>query len=126
MQMIVSSEVNVSADTLQKIVLPQPETRYNFYRDIAVLAFPDINTHEKPQLEADFSINDPDKILDHDKATFIRLPIKEKDTEAVITLKYKQPFKTRFIKLPVAQPQRSKPSVQHHEEDAGKRQGDGE
>lgn len=99
MQMIVSSEVNVSADTLQKIVLPQPETRYNFYRDIAVLAFPDINTHEKPQLEADFSINDPDKILDHDQATFIRLPIKEKDTKAVITLKYKQPFEARFIEL---------------------------
>ena len=55
-----------------------------------------INTHEKLQLEADFSINDPDKILDHDQATFIRLPIKEKDTEAVITLKYKQPFEARI------------------------------
>ena len=28
--------------------------------------------------------------------------------------------------LPVTQPQRGQPGVEHHEEDAGKRQGDGE
>ncbi|MFQ8805757.1 MAG: glycosyl hydrolase [Alistipes indistinctus] len=54
MQMIVSSESHASGGKRQKIVLPQPETRHDYYRDIAVLAFPDVNRHDTPQLKADF------------------------------------------------------------------------
>lgn len=99
MQMIVASETNISENRHGKIVLPQPETRYNHYRDIAVLAFPDVNTHEKPLLKADFPVDSIDKISDNDKDSFIRLPIREKDSKAVITLEYKQPFHARFIEL---------------------------
>ncbi len=99
MQMIVSSEVNVSGGSSRKIVLPQPETRYNYYRDIAILAFPNVNTDERPILKADFPIDNINKLSDNDRKTFIRLPIKEKDTKAVITLEYKHPFEARFIEL---------------------------
>ncbi|HEY3243061.1 MAG TPA: glycosyl hydrolase, partial [Phycisphaerae bacterium] len=40
MQMVVTSEVHVAGPTAFAEVLPQPETRRDYYRDIAVLAFP--------------------------------------------------------------------------------------
>ena len=40
MQKVVSTQTNISGNTKGKIVLPQPETNENYYRDIAVYAFP--------------------------------------------------------------------------------------
>ena len=42
MKMITTSEVKCKGGTAFSAKLPQPETRLNYYRDIAVLAFPDI------------------------------------------------------------------------------------
>ena len=99
MQMIVSSEVNVSASSGKKIVLPQPETRYDYYRDIAVLAFPDVNRHDKPRVITDFREENTDNILDRDNTTFIRLPISKPDSKASITVAYDQPYSPQFVEL---------------------------
>ena len=99
MQMIVSSESHASGGKRQKIVLPQPETRHGYYRDIAVLAFPDVNRHDIPQLKADFKEDSLSNITDGDYTSFIRLPIAKEGSSAVVTLSYDTPYSPQFIEL---------------------------
>ncbi|MFD2163862.1 glycosyl hydrolase [Paradesertivirga mongoliensis] len=40
MQKVVSTQTNIRGGKKSKIILPQPETKENYYRDIAVYAFP--------------------------------------------------------------------------------------
>ncbi len=98
MQMLVSSETNVDASS-GKIVLPTPDHREGYYRDIAVLAFPDRNRHERPSLTADFPIGSAGKLLDGDYNSYIRLPIREPGSQAVVTLEYETPYSPQFIEL---------------------------
>ncbi|WP_207425268.1 glycosyl hydrolase [Pedobacter sp. SYSU D00535] len=42
MQKVVSSQTYITGGTKNKIKLPQPETKENYYRDIAVYAFPSV------------------------------------------------------------------------------------
>lgn len=99
MQMIVSSEVNVTGGKRQRIALPQPEVRNGYYRDIRVLAFPDVNRHEPPRATADFSGENLPNILDADNASFIRLPISRPGSQATVTLAYDEPYSPQFIEL---------------------------
>jgi hypothetical protein len=48
MQRVTTSEVRVSGPTNFNATLPQPRTRLDFYRDIAVLAFPATATNIRP------------------------------------------------------------------------------
>ena len=76
MQFVVASETNVSGPDEQRVVLPQPETRHDFYRDIAVLAFPDLNHHAQPTITCDFTTDNPEVLLDNDRASAVALPVK--------------------------------------------------
>lgn len=42
MQKVVASQTNIIGATKKKIILPQPETKVDYYRDIAVYAFPSV------------------------------------------------------------------------------------
>ncbi|MDD4537528.1 MAG: glycosyl hydrolase [Lentisphaeria bacterium] len=99
MQFVVASETTVSGPDQQRVVLPQPETRHDFYRDIAVLAFPDLNHHAQPTISCDFSAEHPEHLLDNDRASAVALPVKEKDSGAVITLCYDEPITVRALEL---------------------------
>ena len=99
MQFVVASETSVSGPDEQRVVLPQPETRHDFYRDIAVLAFPDLNHHAQPTITCDFTTDNPEVLIDNDRASAVALPVKEKDTSAVITLSYDEPMTVRALEL---------------------------
>ena len=99
MQMIVSSEVNITGGSHQRIPLPQPEIRNGYYRDIRVLAFPDVNRHEPPTVTADFTGQPLENILDDDNTSFIRLPISQPGSQASVTLAYDEPYSPQFIEL---------------------------
>src|SRR5690606_784894 len=42
MQKVVSTQTNITGGTKKKIVLKQPETKVDYYKDIAVYAFPSL------------------------------------------------------------------------------------
>ena len=47
MQTVVYSKINITGNTVYKKQLPQPETKFNYYKDIAVIAFPKPKETEK-------------------------------------------------------------------------------
>jgi len=51
MQEVVWSELEIHGPQSFKGQLPQPETRANYYRDIAVMAFPTVNEFRLPNIE---------------------------------------------------------------------------
>ena len=98
MQRVATSEVRVSGPTNFNATLPQPSTKLDYYRDIAVLAFP-ASTDEAAQMQ-DFSpvasasggVTPGNKLTDGDAGTFIRLPLPKSGRPQFVQLEFKQPF----------------------------------
>ncbi len=100
MQRLVWSETNISGGHPVEITLPQPFTRLNFYRDIAVLAFPSLPGEEKPFADSIASIRNGQgriekrTLTDGDLETTVQA-----SSENPVVLEFKEPFEARAVTI---------------------------
>jgi hypothetical protein len=105
MQRVTTSEVRVSGPANFHAALPQPPTTLDYYRDIAVLAFPapdDENTRMNdfaPVVSASGDEPTGGKLTDGDPNTFIRLPAPEPGHPQYVQVEFPAPFSARTVNL---------------------------
>jgi hypothetical protein len=105
MQRVTTSEVRISGPTNFSAVLPQPRTKLDFYRDIAVLAFPvpegeGVRMKDAaPVATASGDELPGDKLTDGDSRTFIRLPVPQPGQPQYAQLQFQKPFSARTVKI---------------------------
>jgi hypothetical protein len=105
MQRVTTSEVRVTGPTNFSAALPQPPTTLDFYRDIAVLAFPapdDVGMRMKnsaPVASASGGGRTGNKLTDGDAKTFIRLPVPTRDRPQFAQLEFREPFPAHTVKI---------------------------
>lgn len=109
MQKLTMSETQAAGGKVFDAVLPQPETVKDFYRDVAVLAFPmptgdNIRaTDGKLAASASTSVANaeliPERVLDGNPKTRVALPRPEADKPQWVQLDFPQPFVARTITL---------------------------
>lgn len=105
MQRIVTSEVRLSGPTNFSAALPQPQMNLNFYRDIAVLAFPapvseGVRMRDaSPKASASGETEAGDKLTDGKSETLIRLPKATRYQPQFAQLEFREPFKARSVKI---------------------------
>jgi hypothetical protein len=105
MQHVVTSEVQVKGPSHFSGVLPQPPTRNDFYRDIAVFAFrtPDGEGADfkslAPKVTASVDGIDGPKLIDGKVGTILTLPAPETGKPQFFQLEFSQPFAARTIVL---------------------------
>ncbi len=100
MQMLVWSEVHVKGPRKLDIFLPCPPTRFNFYRDIAVLAFPEVKMSDfSPKVTASASDFDTSKIMDGRLDTASYLPLPSLERPQFVQFEFPQPFTARSLTI---------------------------
>ncbi len=105
MKIVVTSEVVARGGGLISLTLPQPPTTLNFYRDIAVVAFPTPSAETVKMSEAapKISASIPDfkweALSDGDYKTRSTLPIPAKDKPQYIQWEFEQPYMVRSLTL---------------------------
>lgn len=105
MQHLVSSEVRVTGPTNFSGALPQPPTKLDFYRDIAVLAIPDSAALETsmnafaPKASASATSVNPKQIVDGNAKTSIELPAPKAGKPQFVQLEFAKPFSARTVVL---------------------------
>lgn len=93
MQKVVWSETKVKGGRITQLALPQPETLHNFYRDIAVYAIPDMESH--PNVEPIITSNHPT-----DPSPFLNPELGFRSAEPVwLQFSFVQPFTLRNIEI---------------------------
>ena len=105
MQRVTTSELRVSGPTNFNAALPPPPTTLDFYRDIAVLAFP-APADEAVRMKdaapvASASGKEPpgSRLTDGDAKTFIRLPGPKRGQPQFAQLDFQKPFSARTVKI---------------------------
>jgi len=105
MQQITSSEIRVTGPKRISEAVPRPPTKLDFYRDIALLAFP---TPEGEAVDmqaflskATMSVEGQDchKLYDDSADTFVTLPVPTAGQPQFVQLEFAQSFVTRLITL---------------------------
>lgn len=105
MQRVTTSETRVSGPAHFDAVLPQPPTTLGFYRDVAVLAFPDPDTgsgqmNDFAPVTTTSDKQSPGNILtDGDPNTYIHLAIPRHNKPQFVQLEFKEPFATRTVEI---------------------------
>ncbi len=105
MQHVVTSEIHVTGPTNFIATLPQPPTTLDFYRDIAVLAFPAPATEGmrmkdySPKVSSSGEEAPGNKLTDGDANTFIQLPAPQDGRPQFVQLEFAQPYLARSIKI---------------------------
>lgn len=104
MQVVVWSETNVRGPQRFQGALAQPKTVRNYYRDIAVLAFPaaDVRMAEaSPKLTMGSGRQglDAAKLLDGNPATVATLPAPPNGEPVYVNLDFPQPFSARALTI---------------------------
>jgi hypothetical protein len=105
MQRVTTSEVQISGPTNFNATLPQPPTTLDFYRDIAVLAFPasadeDVRMRDfAPVASASGDEQPGNKLTDGDAKTFIRLPVPKRGKPQFAQLEFQNAFSARTVKI---------------------------
>lgn len=105
MQRVTMSELKVTGPADFSAGLPQPLMKLGYYREIAVLAFrapEDESVSMKdfaPIASASSDGVEANKIVDGDKATFIRLPAPMPGAAQFAQLEFKKPFAARTAKI---------------------------
>ena len=101
MQKVVWTETIVTKDTLQPISLSEPKANKDYYRDIAVLAFPtpdgdDVSMKDQnPVVRTCMEGVDASTLLDNNHLTTITLGHPTPDTPQYIELAFKSPYTVR-------------------------------
>ncbi len=105
MQMLVVSERRVTGPARFDEVLPQPETRVGYYRDIAVLAFPTppaegVDMEDaRPTVTSSVDGFDGSKLVDGDPGTQASLVLRARGEPQHITLEFPEPFVARSLTI---------------------------
>ena len=105
MQQITTSEIRVAGPRHFSGRLPPPPARLDFYRDIAVFAFPTPEGEAVDMkalvLKATTSAEGQDagKLFDGSGDTFVTLPVPTNGRPQFVQLEFAQPFVTRLITL---------------------------
>ena len=105
MQRVTTSEVRVTGPVNFNAALPQPPTKLDFYRDIAVLAFPvpaDENVRMKdfsPVASVRSGEQPGGKLTDGNSKTFINLPAPKRGQPQFAQLEFQKPFSARTVKI---------------------------
>ena len=105
MQRVTTSEVQISGPTNFNATLPQPPTTLDFYRDIAVLAFPasadeDVRMRDFAPVASTSGDEQPgNKLTDGDAKTFIRLPVPKRGKPQFAQLEFQNAFPARTVKI---------------------------
>jgi hypothetical protein len=105
MQEIVWSTTHVVGGSLQTIALPQPRTNHEFYRDVAVLAFPALEGDGTPVMALQPKITssvegvDWSRALDGNLKTSVSLPALKEPGKYGITMEFPQPVALRSLNL---------------------------
>jgi len=105
MQRVTTSEVRVTGPANFSAALPQPPAKLDFYRDIAVLAFPapaDESVRMKdfsPVTSTSGDEQPGNKLTDGDSKTFVRLPVPKHGKPQFAQLEFQNPFSARTVKI---------------------------
>ena len=105
MQRVTTSELRVTGPANFSTALPPPPTKLDFYRDIAVLAFPapaDENVRMKdfsPVATASGTELPGNKLTDGNSKTFIHLPVPQRGKPQFAQLEFTKPFSARTVKI---------------------------
>ncbi|HWQ52495.1 MAG TPA: glycosyl hydrolase [Bryobacteraceae bacterium] len=107
MQMTVSSESRVSGPRHFAASLPRPKATHDYYRDIAVLAFPTPPADKLRMADADPVITwgvdrrplDAAKLADSNAATVEELPALQPNETHVVNIEFPRPFSARALTL---------------------------
>ena len=105
MQHVTTSEVRVTGPTHFSAALPQPPTTLDYYRDIAVLAFPapaDESVRMKdfsPVASASSKTQPGDRLTDADESTVFSLLFQQDGPPQYVQLTFTQPYAARTVKI---------------------------
>ncbi len=105
MQRVTTSELRLTGPQLFSAALPQPPTTLDFYRDIAVLAFPAIGEDQPSMRDLSPTVTTSGggapggKLTDGDPETYIELPVPTRNHPQYAQLAFAQPFSARAITL---------------------------
>ena len=99
MQFLVSTAREVTGPQSGPLKLARPETRHDYYRDIAVYAFPVSQSMPQAGITTNLPAVNPAVLLDGSPDTFIDLPVKDQGTLASFTLEFSAPFAARFAEI---------------------------
>jgi len=105
MKQLVWSEKEVEGPNTVKSSLPQPFTKLEFYRDIAVVAVPSYITKQRQLQKLMSNITSSDgsmsleALVDNNTATFIKYPRSDTNIPNYIELTYKEPVTVRLLDI---------------------------
>jgi hypothetical protein len=105
MQIVVSTETHVKGPSHFDAIIPQPKSKLNFYRDIALLAFRTPANEASTMLSASPkpTTSDPAldaaKLIDGKPNTSVALPVPTAGEPQFIQLEFPQPFAARELSL---------------------------
>jgi hypothetical protein len=109
MQKVVWSSVQVTGPGPQQLTLPQPPTRENYYRDIAVVAIPLTAEEQVPFGERQKNVRTSDASIDAkavlNAETPVVLPKPSAGKMPWIEFEFPQPFEARSLSMAVAEGQ---------------------
>ena len=101
MQKVVWTETNIEGGAPQSIQLPEPKSNKDYYRDIAVLAFPTpvgdgLPMKDcKPGIRTNIEGIDTAKLIDGNPSSTITLGLPTPEAPQYIDVEFEQPFTTR-------------------------------
>lgn len=107
MQTVVTSEVHIEGSKHVSEVLPQPPERLNFYRDIAVLAYPSPPVEKKkmedfaPSITASAPGFDASQILHPQEGKFAILPLPGTNAPQYVQFEFPLPYLARSLRLSI-------------------------
>jgi len=105
MQRVTTSEVHLVGPQHFSAPLPQPPTTLDFYRDVAVLAFPAVNEEIprmgdlSPTVTTSSGEAPGNRLTDGDSATYISMPVPTPDHPQYAQLAFPQPFGARAVTI---------------------------
>ena len=102
MQMVVSSETNVTGSGMVRAVLPKPFSRLGWYHDIAVFAIPSAGKTMRecrPEITSDCPPFNSAKLTDGDWSTVHEMPCPEKGKPHYIQFAFSEPFTARSVMI---------------------------
>lgn len=105
MQRVTTSEICLTGPTNFDDVLPQPPTKLDFYRDVAVLAFrmpadEDVRMKDFSPVASGSGKEQPgNKLTDDNTNTVFNLPVPKKNKPQFVQLKFKHPFSARTVEI---------------------------